>query len=462
MLPNLKTHIVIVGAGLSGTYLAILLAKRGYTITVYERRSRHDTLKTSDRSLNISFHNYCVNALKKAGVWEEVKKDLVELKGSITKLPYYPPIFASFTNLKLDYWSAKREKLLSALVKKAGTYPNIIFSFGTEIVSVDRNEKTLLIKNLKTNRMKTIHADVIVAADGVNSTVRSYIQRGQHTLHSQIRSSWEYKQIPLSADIAKQMLFHKDRAYSSTRKDAIFVALPNNDGTFSGMLAVSPKYSYLKLDTDVKIEKFITNVFPELTLGVPEILRALKKYPTGNFVTMTTFPWYYQDSLVMVGDAGHSVTPFIGHGVTIGFGDCLVLVSMIDKYDGDFSKAFKAYGEERKKNVDILVSMSIESFSNFQRERKADYHLIYGAFESLMHRLFPTVISAPIFEQVVHNPDTAYQAMKEHLKQRKLFNYMGVRFLVKIMTYLVLVYEKVMQVVVPYKPKNTSLAGANS
>lgn len=449
MRKNQKAHISIVGAGLSGAYLAVLLAKRGYNITIYEQRSKRDTLKTSERSINISFHNYGKNAFKKAGVWEEIRPGLVALKGSITKLPHYRPILASFRDIKLDYWSARREKLLTALINKAASYPNVTFSFTTEIVSIDRYERTMLVRNLKTNRLKTIKTDVVVAADGVNSTVRSFIQRGQHTLHSQKQSPWEYKQVPLSAEIVKKMPLPLDRAYSSTRKHAIFVSLPNRDGTFSGMLAVSPEYSYDKLVTDEEREAFIRKSFPELVSGLPEILPALRKFPKGNFVTLKTSPWHYKDYMVMVGDAGHAVTPFIGHGVTIGFGDCLTLVSMIDKYDGDFSKAFPEYDKERKKHVNVLVDMSIESFSNFQRERKAHYSIIYGAFESMLHKFFPKFVSASVFERVVHNPDKAYVYMQEHKKQRRLFTYLGIPLLVRAITGLILLGELMIQYMTP-------------
>lgn len=455
-------NITIVGAGLSGAYLAVLLAKRGYNITIYEQRSKRDTLKTSERSINISFHNYGKNAFKKAGVWEEVRPDLVALKGSVTKLPYYRPILASFENLQLDYWSARREKLLAALIKKASSYANVTFAFTTEVVSIDRYEKTMLIKNVKTNRMKTVKTDAIVAADGVNSTVRSFLQRGQQTLHQQTHSEWEYKQVPFTAETAKKIpFFHADRAYSSTRKNAIFVALPNRDGTYSGMLAVSPENSFDKMPEDSDREAFIQKIFPELVNGIPEMLPSLRKFPKGNFVTMKTSPWNYKDFMVMVGDAGHAVTPFIGHGVTIGFGDCLTLVSFIDKYDGDFSQAFPAYNAERKRHVNVMVNMSIESFGNFQRERKAHYNIIFGAFESLLHSLFPRFIAPSIFERVVHNPDNAADYMDEHMKQRRRLGYVGIPLLVGLTTYAILAGEVLMQHLTPRtlsRPKSPTVS----
>src|SRR5690606_4756588 len=70
-----KSHITIVGTGLAGCYLSVLLAKRGYQVTIYERMSRKEVLEPSKRSINISFHNYGADALREVGVWEQVKAD---------------------------------------------------------------------------------------------------------------------------------------------------------------------------------------------------------------------------------------------------------------------------------------------------------------------------------------------------------------------------------------------------
>lgn len=441
MKPQNKSHITIVGAGLAGSFLSVLFAKRGYKVTVYERMTRQETLEPSKRSINISFHNYGAEALKTVGVWEEIKRGCIVLEGSVTKLPFYRPIYASFTNLNLDYYSAKREKILTALIKKAETYPNITFSFNTALLNIDRLEKKIVIKNLRSGKMSVFPVDVLIGADGVNSTVRAFLQQGQHTRHDQNQTGWEYRQVVFSPDTVRKLKFDTKRAYSSTRKEAIFVALPNQDGTFSGMLAVSAKNSFGRMDSDHTRKLFIQETFPELAPGMNEFLAALRKNPNGSFVTLKTSPWVYKDFMALVGDAGHSVTPFIGHGVTVGFGDCLTLITSVDKHGEDWKKVFAEYQENRKKHADVLVDMSLESFDNFRRERKANYPIIYSHFESLLHRIFPGIFSSSVFERVVFNPDLADTYMQEHKKQRKIFRYFGIPVLVLTVTGIILAFE---------------------
>lgn len=445
MHPQKKSHITIIGAGLSGCFLAILLAKRNYKVTIYEKLSRKETLGVSKRSINISFHNYTADALKKVGVWKEVKTGILPLEGSVTRLPFYKPIYASFANLHLDYFSARREKLLHALINKAATYANITFAFDTAVISVDKYEKKIVLQNLRSKKYKTVETDLLIGADGVNSTVRAFLQQGQHTLHSQNQVGWEYKQIAFSIETANKLQLDNKRAYSSTRKNAIFVALPNKDKTFNGMLAMPRVHGFTHLKTDAAMHTFLAKNFPELLPVSTEIIADLKKNPTGKFVTLKTFPWVYKDFMALVGDAAHSVTPFIGHGVTVGLGDCMTLISYIDRFGDDWKNVLAHYQMYRKKNADVLVDMSLESFSNFKRERKANYNLIYARLESELHRLFPTIFSASTFERIVFDPDRAAEYMQKHKKQRRLFTYLGVPVLVSVTTAAILMIEKLQQ-----------------
>ena len=50
--------ITIIGAGLGGCFLSVMLAKRGYTVSVYERFSESEILSNyaSARSYNLTFY----------------------------------------------------------------------------------------------------------------------------------------------------------------------------------------------------------------------------------------------------------------------------------------------------------------------------------------------------------------------------------------------------------------------
>ena len=75
-------HIAISGAGLVGSLLALYLRKRGYQISVFERRG---DMRRSDyiggRSINLALSNRGIRALEEVGLAEELKKIAIPMHG---------------------------------------------------------------------------------------------------------------------------------------------------------------------------------------------------------------------------------------------------------------------------------------------------------------------------------------------------------------------------------------------
>src|SRR5690606_18210457 len=75
-------HLTLIGAGLAGSLLAILLARQGWRITVYERRGDPRIADyESGRSINLALAERGRNALRQAGVEEAVMAKAVMMRG---------------------------------------------------------------------------------------------------------------------------------------------------------------------------------------------------------------------------------------------------------------------------------------------------------------------------------------------------------------------------------------------
>ena len=78
----LDKEINILGAGLCGSLLSIMMAKQGYSVTVREKRS--DPRKnrgSAGRSINLAMSAKGINALKYAGIFEQIEPLLMPMKG---------------------------------------------------------------------------------------------------------------------------------------------------------------------------------------------------------------------------------------------------------------------------------------------------------------------------------------------------------------------------------------------
>jgi len=74
---------VIVGGGLAGCYAAIVFAKRGYRVQVYERRadSRLATTIWEGRSINLALSERGRYALRRIGLENQIVSRCVPLEG---------------------------------------------------------------------------------------------------------------------------------------------------------------------------------------------------------------------------------------------------------------------------------------------------------------------------------------------------------------------------------------------
>ena len=77
-----KQNILIIGAGLCGSLLALRLGQRGYNINVYEKRPDLRRVDISaGRSINLAFSDRGNKGMKLVGLEDEVKALCIPMHG---------------------------------------------------------------------------------------------------------------------------------------------------------------------------------------------------------------------------------------------------------------------------------------------------------------------------------------------------------------------------------------------
>src|SRR5688572_19919218 len=89
--------ITIAGAGLVGSLLAVYLARRGYAVRVYDKRSDlRKSAAAAGRSINLALANRGILPLEQLGLMDQVRKIIIPMRGrmlhsedgGLTLVPY--------------------------------------------------------------------------------------------------------------------------------------------------------------------------------------------------------------------------------------------------------------------------------------------------------------------------------------------------------------------------------------
>ena len=234
-------NVIIIGAGLCGSLLALRLAQRGCKVRVYEKLSDPRTSDLySGRSINLAFSNRGNKAMKLVGIEDKVIPLCIPMKGRLIHDKSGNTIQSNYSgNSNKFINSISRKDLNILLINEAENHPDVSFHFNITCTTVDFKLKTV---NLKDNsKTYSVNADVIFAADGAGSILRkSYEACNTFNFKcTQEFLSHGYKELSILATKSGAYKISKDVLHIWPRKDFMLIALPNLDGSFTVTLFLS-------------------------------------------------------------------------------------------------------------------------------------------------------------------------------------------------------------------------------
>jgi kynurenine 3-monooxygenase len=416
---NKEKNIAIVGAGLVGSLLAIYLSKRGYNVSLFERRG--DMRKGSaeaGRSINLALSNRGIRALDEVGLASELKKVAIpmhgrmmhDVSGNLTFQPYGKE--GQFIN------SISRSDLNIVLMNEAESRGAKIY-FDHRCTRVDFENTRLTTQSGLGSSTKEF--DVIVGADGAFSAVRWDMQITDRFNFSQHYIEHGYKELEIPPSHGGDL--EKNALHIWPRESYMMIALPNPDGSFTCTLFFPfvGNPSFASLTSNEKIGKFFTDNFPDATKRMPTLVEDFNKNPTGSLVTVKCFPWV-RNKTFLIGDAAHGIVPFYGQGMNAGFEDCRILNELLDKTNDDWTSALIEFQNLRKPDTDAIAQLA---FDNFVEMRDlvgdADF-LLRKKIEGKIHQLFPDKW-IPLYSMVTFYDSIRYSdALLTGQKQKKIMD----------------------------------------
>ena len=407
-----KGKVIIVGAGLSGSLLAIYLAKQSLQVEIYEARADMRTEKMSaGRSINLALSNRGIAALKEVGLDEYMLSEAVPMFGRMihtldgqTKLLPYSGRQGEYIN------SVSRGGLNIALINEAEKYESVKFYFNEKCAGFDAKSGEAIFESGRKAK-----ADSLIATDGAGSAVRNSMLHGgvQRFDFSQTWLEHGYKELHIPPAENGDFRMEKNALHIWARGSFMMIALPNFDASFTCTLFLAHKgetgFDQLK-DENSLLEFFEKNFADSIPL-IPNLVEDFFANPIGNLGTIKCFPWNIGGKSLLLGDAAHAVVPFYGQGMNASFEDCRILNQLIEKYDTNWEKIFDEFTVERKPNTDAIADMAEENFYEmrdavadplFQKKRE---------LETKLEQTFPEYFSK--YSMVTFREDLPYRTAKE-------------------------------------------------
>ncbi len=383
-------QVTILGAGLVGSLLAIILRKRGYEVTLYERRPDMRSASISaGKSINLATSHRGWKALELAGLKQEMEALAIPMYGRFLHQADGNTAFQPYSKNNEAIYSVSRGELNKKLMTLAEQHGVKIF-FEHKCTHVDIPANRLHFE-LPGKVEKTVQADLLFGADGAFSALRDSYTHLSRVNCDQNYLEYGYKELCILPGKNNEWLMEKNALHIWPRGNYMLIALPNTDGTFTCTLFMpfEGEVSFAKLKTEEDVTAFFDKQFADAKALMPGLLDDFFTNPTSALVTMHINKWHYQDKSALIGDAAHAIVPFYGQGMNAGFEDCTVLSGLMEKAsprpspkerevlskeiadDLDWGWILKEYERLRKPDGDAVADLALNNFIEM-RDKVAD------------------------------------------------------------------------------------------
>ena len=402
-------RVLIVGAGLAGSLLAVYLARAGWKVEIVERRSDPRAKRfAAGRSINLAISARGIKALQRAGLEAAVMKDAIRMGGRmvhpVAGEPGYQPYSADPTRA---INSVSRSALNLSLLDAAAAEANVTVRFDERCASVDFAKGEVTFVNDATGASRTATADLVVGADGAYSAVRGALQKTERFNYAQDFLGHGYKELhipPVASGPHAPFAMEPNALHIWPRGESMMIALPNPDGSFTCTLfwrhdGAGSSFAAVKTGADALAH--FRAVYPDAVPLMPTLAEDFAKNPVGVMVTVRCSPWT-RGRVTLLGDAAHAIVPFYGQGANASFEDCEALAdALADAIASNRSidDALRAYEAARIANANAIADMALRNFIEMRDLTGRTSFKWRKKIEHALHRVMPATF-VPLYDLV--------------------------------------------------------------
>jgi len=421
-----KTSVAVIGGGLVGPLHAMLLAKKGFLVDLYE--ARQDIRQSSNvgdrsRSINLALSVRGREALRKVGLEDTVLESAIPMNARMIHSPSGELSAQPYGKKGQCIYSIDRQILNELLLTKAEAAPGVSVHFEHKLKRANLEEKTLVFQvGEKKVQEKTVKTDFIFGCDGAHSKVRRQMMRWGELNYSQQYIEHGYKELTMPPTASGDFAMPTNYLHIWPRQEFMMIALPNDDRTFTLTLFMPfTDFEAVKKEEDLLV--FFRKHFPDSIdkIGKERLVRDYSRNPTGKLFYVKCRPHFMAGNTLILGDAAHAIVPFYGQGMNAGFEDCLIFYNLLEQFSNNLQKAATAYSETRWKDTDAIADLSLSNYKEMRADVNSWFFRRRKHLDNILHRLFPTRF-IPLYTMVAFERRPYHEAFEQSRWQKSFVN----------------------------------------
>lgn len=417
-----RETVIIVGAGPVGVVQAMLLARLGYRVQLFEGRDDPRLAETSNgSSINLTLSSRAFRTFEELGIAEEIRALTTECHGryihSQEGAPRYHPYGANDEAL----FATSRSGLLKKLLDLAARDERIEISFAQRCVSVRLEPTPALFMCSDGGARYQVNAERVIACDGQSSTVRSaLLETGEYDANVRYASEL-YRELPLPLTDDPRKRLSPDGLHLWPRGKIILVAIPNLDGSHNGTLfmPLEGEASFETARNRDALRRLFSELFPDLFEALPCLPEKFFRRPAALLCSSVMSSIRYRDSVALVGDAARSVVPYLGQGLNAGLEDALMLYEVLRGSGGEWAASLEEYDRRRVPDNLALQELAFDHYQELAVRSGAKDYLLRKQLERRLEELFPSEF-VPLYTMVSFSSRSYAECARDRERQERV------------------------------------------
>ena len=341
-----QTDIAIVGGGVAGLTLAVLLGQAGLDVTVVDPHKPASMKKTPITGRTVALMDSSLNILKNTGIWDDIeplsnKMQMMRIidDSDAGKEPIEIEFPANDIGMEYFSYNIPAGPLRAALFEQLKKLKNVTFIESTFAdYSIDDGGIIVRLEN-----KKSIHAKLLVGADGRNSAVRNFAD-----IETDVK---KYDQSAITC-VINHSRSHNDTSTEFHRPAGpmALVPMPGNQSSVVWVEKTEDAQELIKLkkqDFEQAMQERTNDILGGITLEIgPEC------WPLCSIKAKTiTAP-----RVALIAEAAHVMSPITAQGLNLSLRDVAALAeSIVDqaRLGVDIGSATVLNAYEKRRRIDI-------------------------------------------------------------------------------------------------------------